>query len=130
MNFSCMLWGRVSVVFSRISSRDGMRKRGSPSTTRGTYIWMNPLEQLQQNNMIREMEEMEHLTRINSITTITNTWQILHLMKRSLSEMNSSHATRNNLAEINTHQNGINREHKLNIDTMMNLTTVEKIFHY
>ena len=31
-------------------------------------------------------------------------------------------------AENNTYENGINREHKLNIDTVMNLKTTEKIF--
>ena len=51
-------------------------------------------------------------------------------MKRALSEMNSSHETRKNLAEINTHGNGINREHKLNTDTMMNLTIIKNPFHY
>ena len=55
---------------------------------------------------------------------------MLHLMKRAISETNSSYATRKHLTEINTHGNGINIEHKLKTDTMMNLTTAEKHFHY
>ena len=32
--------------------------------------------------------------------------------------------------ENNTYENGINIEHKLNTDTVMNLITIEKHFHY
>ena len=46
---------------------------------------------------------------------------MLHLMKGMLNETNSSHTTRNHLARITHMENDINIEHKLNMDTMMNL---------
>ena len=53
---------------------------------------------------------------------------MLHMTERALSETNSFRTTRNHSSEINTYENDINKEHKLNIDTVMNLKTAKKHF--
>ena len=93
-DFPYVFYGKVSAIFSQISSSDSSRKEKKSSATRGTYLWMNPLKTHLVEQKIREMTEMENLTRMNSTTIIIDILQMLHLMEGVLNETNSSHTTR------------------------------------